>query len=114
MGKETGKAKKTPTKPAASSKGAARKTVGRPFKPGQSGNPTGGKKIPEDVKQAFRALTPQAVATLFGIMTEGEQESNRLRAAETILNRAWGTPTQAVEVTGSEGSPLVVSIRYVD
>lgn len=107
MGKETGKVIKAQGKP-------KQKGPGRPFKKGEAPKSPGRPKVPEDVKEAFRALTPQAVATLFGIMTEGEQESNRLRAAEIILNRAWGTPTQAVDLTGGEGVPLEVIVRYVD
>lgn len=85
----------------------------KPFEKGNPGGP-GRPKMPEDVKQAFRALTQSAVKTLADIMQNGEQESNRIRAAETILNRAWGTPTQAVEITGTEGSPLTVTVKYVE
>jgi hypothetical protein len=39
------------------------------FKPGVSGNPSGAKKIPEDIKQAFREISPAAVQTLFAALT---------------------------------------------
>lgn len=88
--------------------------IGRPFKKGEAPISPGRPKMPEDVKQAFRALTGEAVKTLTAIMQKGEREGDRIRAAEIILNRAWGTPTQAVEVTGADGSALEVLIRYVD
>lgn len=84
----------------------------KPFKKGQSGNPSGRKKVPEDVKLAFRSLTMDAVRTLTEVMHHGDNDSSRIRAAEIILNRAWGTPTQAVELTGAEGKDLGIRIIF--
>jgi hypothetical protein len=114
MGKETSKAGKKPAKPAGNSNRTAKKAPGKPFAPGKSGNPEGRPKIPEDVKEAFRALTPEAVATLAEIMRNDDNTGNRLRASEIILNRAWGTPAQSVALTDGEGGPLEVIVRYVD
>lgn len=105
MGKDTKPVKRT-------AKRAGNPPVETRFKPG---NPGGGRpKMPEDVKLAFRSLTMDAVKTLASIMQSGDSDTSRLRAAEIILNRAWGTPTQAVDLTRGEGLPLEVVVRYVD
>ncbi|TXN12191.1 hypothetical protein FV219_05325 [Methylobacterium sp. WL122] len=69
----------------------------KPFTPGQSGNPGGRPRIPEDVKQLARALTPEAIATAAEIMRNPEETGTaRMSAINTLLNRAWGLPTQHI------------------
>jgi hypothetical protein len=81
---------------AGSSKKAA---PGRPFQKGQSGNPSGRAKIPEDVKEAARAHTEEAIRTLAEIMGDSAaQPGARVRAAESLLNRAWGSPESTTTV----------------
>lgn len=83
-----------------------------PFKPGESGNPSGSVAA----KPFFAALN-RAIA---------QDDAGRLRkCAETLLNKAaegepWaiamladrldGKPKQQTEVTGADGAPLVTSI----
>jgi len=68
------------------------------FKPGQSGNPGGRKKIPDDLKQAFRELSWGAIDVLTEVLYDTEQPGSvRVQAAEVILNRGWGKPTQPLE-----------------
>jgi hypothetical protein len=41
-----------------------------------------------------------------------DEEGNvRNKAAEILLAYAWGKPTQAVEMSGPEGSPVSISIN---
>jgi hypothetical protein len=79
------------------------------FKPGVSGNPGGRPKRPQtiearliiaDVKEAARERTPQALATLEDVMNDPEAPpAARVSAATAILDRGWGKPHQAAEVT---------------
>jgi hypothetical protein len=63
-----------------------------------SGNPGGAKKIPEDIKQAFREISPAAVQKLFDLLDRGPPPV-QLAAAREILDRHLGRPRQAVELT---------------
>lgn len=80
------------------------------FKPGQSGNPSGRPRIPEEVKEAFRAASGDACRVLCDIVNDfSAKDSDRIRAAEVILDRAWGKPVQAVDVD-AKNIPQVVFI----
>jgi hypothetical protein len=68
------------------------------WKKGVSGNPGGRPKQSADVVEAARALTPKAIETLEHMLDHGENEMTRVRAAEILMNRAWGTPAQHVNV----------------
>ena len=80
---------------------------GRPFQRGQSGNPGGrpiraktieARRIIADVKEAAKALTPKAIATLETVMDDpNSPPAARVGAATAILDRGWGRPTQSIE-----------------
>lgn len=75
--------------------------VGRPFKPGQSGNPQGrakgfGALIREQTKDGAE-LVAFALALLRGGDVKLEQ---RFEAAQWLADRGWGRPVQATEMTG--------------
>jgi len=84
------------------------------WKKGESGNPNGRPKLPEEIRDAARAASPKAIQVLVDIMSSDEaNQGERIKAAIAILNRAYGTPPQSVEVTGKEGEPLAIKIEYV-
>ena len=83
------------------------------FKRGQSGNPGGRPKRPAtieayqtttDVRAAARSHTTTALQTLADAMrSEIAPWAARVAAANAILDRGWGKPSQAVEHAGSVG-----------
>ena len=76
-----------------------------PFKPGQSGNPSGRPKIPDDIKKILKLQAPNALQKLLTLM-ESDDERIALVAANSILDRAWGKPVQANEHSGPDGEPI--------
>jgi hypothetical protein len=53
------------------------------------------------MKAAARELTPQALATLEGVMVDARAPpAARVGAATALLDRGWGKPGQGVEISG--------------
>ncbi len=70
---------------------------GRPWKPGQSGNPGGRPKAIGHVRDLARELTDDAIQTLATVMHDPKAPPGaRVAAAVAILDRGWGKPTQGV------------------
>ena len=70
------------------------------FKKGQSGNPGGRPKVPEEIKEAFKAAAPEALELLLKFMRDKKEKSEiRVKCAETVLDRGYGKATQFVEGT---------------
>lgn len=72
----------------------------RPYRypKGVSGNPRGRPPDPPELVEAARAHTGEAVATIVGVMRNAKRLSTRLRAAELLLDRAWGRAPLAVSL----------------
>lgn len=70
------------------------------FQKGQSGNPGGRPKEIGHVRDLARAHTEDAIRTLVEIRGDlGAPPAARVAAAQALLDRAWGKPSQAVDVT---------------
>ena len=78
------------------------------FQPGQSGNPGGRPKEDSEVKALARTAGPEAIEKLLELM-RGDDRRTALAAAQALLDRGFGKPSQAVEMSGPDGEPLVVS-----
>lgn len=87
------------------------KPRGKPFAPGNSANPGGRPKLPEDVKhvrELARQFTAEAVEALVSVMRSGSGPA-RVAAVKEVLDRGWGKSAQPV--TGEDGEgPLKHSI----
>ena len=80
------------------------------FKKGESGNPAGRAKgkstqatltanrIIADVKQLAREASKDAIDTLISVMkNETAPVAARVTAAQAVLDRGWGRPSQTIE-----------------
>lgn len=77
-----------------------RKAPKSAFKAGISGNPGGRpKRTPEEFElvAACKAKAPEALAVLMQIMENGENEKNRMTAAQAIIERGFGKPVQPTD-----------------
>lgn len=78
------------------------------FLPGNNANPSGRPpKTPEmrEAEALAKSRTPDAVRRLLVLMESSEDDRVQLLAANSILDRAFGKPAQAI--TGPEGEPLL-------
>lgn len=78
--------------------------TGKGFRKGQSGNPGGVPKGLKELKELARKHSTNAIARLAELMEEDGAVG--VAACNSILDRGWGKPTQAVEVSGPEGGPM--------
>jgi hypothetical protein len=69
---------------------------GRPFQPGQSGNPGGRPAIVGELRELARSHAPEAVAELARLAKDAKSETARIAAIKELLDRAYGKPTQFV------------------
>jgi hypothetical protein len=77
--------------------GARKPPIGRRFQPGQSGNPGGRPKEAAEVRELARSYTVEALEALAGLMRSGPPAVSA-RAAEALLERAWGRPSQEIGI----------------
>ncbi|MCP4375767.1 MAG: hypothetical protein GY794_06280 [bacterium] len=83
---------------------------GRPFTKGVSGNPGGRPKVLGDVQELAREQSPQAINTLAKIMNnEKTPPAARVAAANALLDRGYGKPTQPISKTLAKVDPSTMS-----
>ena len=76
------------------------------FKKGKSGNPNGRPKKGQEqlnLEKLCREKTPEALGTILSIMQDGENERNKLSAAQYIIDRGWGKAKETVSLTDPDG-----------
>lgn len=92
---------------------SSKKPRGKPFVKGQTGNPGGRPKLPEDVKhvrELARQYTASAVAALVEVL-ESDSASGKVAAANALLDRGWGKPEQQITGAGEQGEHLFREIE---
>jgi hypothetical protein len=83
---------------------------GRPFQKGVSGNPGGRPKVLGDVQELAREQSPQAINTLAKIMNdEKTPPAARVAAANALLDRGYGKPTQPISKTLAKVDPSTLT-----
>lgn len=66
-------------------------------------------KLPEELKEAFKAAAPGALRVLVCIVNdEDARHADRIRAAEVILDRGYGKPVQAVDLDAGAIPQVVI------
>ena len=78
------------------------------FVPGYKGG--GRKKIPQDVRDMFKAATPAAAKLLIKTIDDEDAPlAMRMDAAKTILDRVYGKASQPIEGNGGAAVQVVMS-----
>jgi hypothetical protein len=82
------------------------------FQKGRSGNPGGRPRETGEIRDLARQYTPQAIEALQAIMNEQQAPASaRVAAAEALLNRAWGRPTQMI-AGDEDAGPVEMVVRW--
>lgn len=86
---------------------------GRPGKPRGTPKPPGsGRKkgtpnrSTREIREIAQKHGPKAIRALVKILTESENEATVLRAAEAVLDRAYGKPVTPTTISGPDGQPI--------
>jgi hypothetical protein len=99
-----------PADPPAEISGEQRATQprrGRPFAPGESGNPGGRPRKLTELREAAQAHSGAAIATLAEIMANRRAPArDRIAAARELLDRGFGRAPTSIELSGPNGEPL--------
>lgn len=85
------------------------KSSGRGSKPGER---RGGRvkgvpnKATAEIREIAREYTAVAIKALADVVQNSESDAARVSAANAILDRAYGRPSQSVAISGADGGPV--------
>lgn len=89
------------------------RVIGRPFQPGQSGNPAGRTPISHDVKTLAKKNTKRAFEKILELI-DSDDERVALTAAKEVLDRAWGKPATSDDADTEKRNVTINIVRYGD
>ena len=81
--------------------GGRKMPIGKRFQKGQSGNPGGRPAVSGPLKELAKAHTDEALATLVAAL-KADENNVRVMAANSLLDRGWGKPTQHHELDAGD------------
>ena len=81
------------------------------FQKGKSGNPSGRKPVPPEIKEALTSLVPKAVERLQEIVNESTNEKIVIQAVQTVFDRVYGKPIQAVDMKSENEHKIEVVLQ---
>jgi uncharacterized protein DUF5681 len=84
------------------------------FRKGQSGNPGGRPKVLGDVQEMARQHAPRIIVELARLALKAKSETARIAAIRELLDRGYGRPRQAMEVSVPADNPLQLLLDEID
>src|SRR6516165_6119900 len=84
------------------------------FRKGQSGNPGGRPKVLGDVQELARQHAPTVIVELARLALRAKSETARIAAIRELLDRGYGRPRQAMEVSLPADNPLQLLLDEID
>jgi hypothetical protein len=83
------------------------------FGPGNNANPGGRPKVAAEVRALAQEYSREAIDVLVDLMRHSADEKTRKAAADSLLDRGIGKPSQLVEHAGEDGAPLGIAVHLV-
>jgi hypothetical protein len=84
------------------------------FRKGQSGNPGGRPKVLGEVQELARQHAPTVIVELARLALRAKSETARIAAIRELLDRGYGRPRQAIEVSVPADNPLQLLLDEID
>jgi hypothetical protein len=84
------------------------------FRKGQSGNPGGRPKVLGDVQEMARQHAPRIIVELARLALKAKSETARIAAIRELLDRGYGKPRQAMEVSVPADNPIQLLLDEID
>ena len=84
------------------------------FRKGESGNPGGRPKVLGELQELARQHAPKVIVELARLALKARSETARIAAIRELLDRGYGRPRQAMEVSIPTDNPLQLLLDEID